>query len=292
MYEEKYVARKKKKIAAAIIAGVTAMGIGALCLVAFLGQYVGTFTVTLNAGKIELAMSTTKSFESPTSFLMINQLPVFHEYTYSEILRKAADIDNEETLWYQKAAGATYKGDDAEDPLNVDGLDFFKYTFYVKNVGTIPCGYQFRINITENTLSTDHRSLADTLRVCLFSNEGNSNEHEHTVYAKRAAVNNGRTDGDQFDEYISLAPEKCDAAHPFYGYATQFSGTNQSDIGAICSIKTDNFEPEEIRRYTIATWLEGNDLQANREISGTGKKEGAPKGASIKLGVEISAYEF
>ena len=39
---------------------------------------------------------------------------------------------------------------------------------------------------------------------------------------------------------------------------------------------------DEVRRYTIVTWLEGFQ-SSNTEL--------APKGATIKLGVEINAYE-
>ena len=40
----------------------------------------------------------------------------------------------------------------------------------------------------------------------------------------------------------------------------------------------------EVTRYTLVTWLEGY-------MSGTEVEENAPLGATIKLGVEINAYE-
>ena len=51
----------------------------------------------------------------------------------------------------------------------------------------------------------------------------------------------------------------------------------------VTSFSVDYFEIGEIRRYTLVYWLEGFSSDNNKE---------APKGAHIKLGVEINGYEI
>ena len=63
------------------------------------------------------------------------------------------------------------------------------------------------------------------------------------------------------------------------GYAEQFESPN-----VVTTLVVSNFKPDEVRRYTIVNWLEGYDPQSNNYSA-------PPKGARIKLGVEINAYE-
>ena len=64
---------------------------------------------------------------------------------------------------------------------------------------------------------------------------------------------------------------------PFEGYAKMFKSSTE-----VMSQKAIELQPNEYRKYTIVTWLEL--FQASGDAD-------ALKGASIKLGVEINAYE-
>ncbi len=100
------------------------------------------------------------------------------------------------------------------------------------------------------------------------------------MFAKRRSVVYQDADGnEEWRTPISTREVQVDAANPFEGYATQF----ESDK-VICTYDVDNFEKNDANRYTIVTWLDGNDEDSNHTID-------APEGAAIKLGVEINAYE-
>ena len=271
MYELQYVKKRKRRKWVAIGGGISLIGVSALAIVAFLGRFVGTFTVSLNTGNVELALSDSSSFARKESYLRINDIPNFHEFTYSS-LPKSEVLDSETTDYL---TGATYKPDGG-----VDALDYFKYTFYVKNVGKTAASYSLKINITDNKAGEGSRTLDDTLRVMLYENRADSEEHEFKVYAKRAATHHFDENGEvNFQEPISVSEENATPYEPFVGYAEEFESSN-----VITTISVTNFAVGEIRRYTLVNWLEGYDLQSNN-------LEEAPKGARIKLGVEINAYE-
>ena len=271
MYEKYYVKKRKRKRAAAIIIFIGTVGCTALGIVAFLGRFVGTFTVSLNNGNVNLALSLTSSFEKKESLLRIDHLAEFEEIEYAT-LPPSSELDNEE---FDYLSGARYDGD------TLVGLDYFKYTFYLKNVGSKVARYDFKLKIVESTMSDDgtNRYLDDTIRVMLYENEGLSNDHNYVVYAKEAAEYNYLADGTRTRrEFVTEYPlnNKEDENHPL---AETFVSS-----AIVCEHSVSNFDVNEMKRYTVVTWLEGYDPQSDDEFP-------APKGAKLKLGVEINAYE-
>ena len=258
--------RKRRKIAA-IVGGVSAVVVSALAIVAFLGRFVGTFTVTLETRNVDLTLSEKSDFVNRTSFLRVNDLVPFQEFTYCNFERYGGDevIDSETTSYDLGLNPAT-------DEDDVDTLNFFKYTFFVKNVGLNPAKYNLALNILESVNSDDGRSLLDTMRVMIYE------DGVKTVYAKRSSVPHTGSDGKaDYRAPISISEYDATEEYTFQGYAEMFES---SDVVTTFSDQTINID--EVRRYTIVTWLEG--FQSSNE-------ETAPKGASIKLGVEINAYE-
>ena len=85
MYELKYVKKRKTKLFVAISGGVATVVVSTFAIVSFLGRYVGTFTVSLDTGKVNLALSDSSEFKRKESFLRIDSLPAFHEYTRSSL---------------------------------------------------------------------------------------------------------------------------------------------------------------------------------------------------------------
>ena len=274
MYELEYVRKRKRRKIIAIVGGVSTAIISSLSIIAFLGQNVGTFTVSLDSGKVGLALSQHSSFASSSSYLRIDNVPSFSEFTYQDFEgeRSLENVDNELS---GLKIGAT--------SLNADGsinkLGFLKYTFFIKNVGAMPARYDFDVKLLESKSAADGRSLTDTVRVMVFSNK-ETDAHEKTVYAKRLSVpytspNDGIT---RYEAPISVSEYDATIEHPFQGYTTAF----KSDT-LIASLPETYFAIGEIRRYTVVTWLEGFASDNNLL---------APKGASIKIGVEINAYEI
>lgn len=267
MVELEYVKKRQRKKRAKIIAAAASAGIGVFVLVAFLGRFVGTFTIALNTGDVKLSMFNNYASKSgdgyisedeATSYIKIDSLPPFDLETFDNLNLEKLDSDD-----------TTYK-DGIKNDDDSQIMYYFKYTFYVKNSGHITAGYSMSVNITRNDKSSDGRSLDSILRVMLFENDPREDTHYYQVFAKASELPNTLPDGSvTYNEYLSYTDEPI--------FAEQFESNN-----VIVTKDVQRFRSNDVRRYTIVTWLEGEDPQANLE---------APEGATLKLGVTINAYE-
>ena len=266
MYDYRFVNKRKARRLVALIAGVSSVVVATLSIVSFLGRFTGTFTVTLESSDVQLALSQESSFNTQTSFLRVDKIAKYGEFTYSDFDMYGDDMIDNETSDYLLGANY-YRGTD-----DVESLSFFKYTFFVKNVGNVDAQYNISLNIVENKPSADGRTLDGTIRVMIYDNG------QKDVYAKRSEIPHMSEQGAvDYSAPISVSEEEATAGNPFMGYAKMFKSS--------AVISTDEREPidvGEVRRYTIVTWLEG---------ARSSNQENAPQGASIKLGVEINAYE-
>ncbi len=269
----KYVRRRRRRRIVAIGAAAASAATGVFVLVAFLGRFVGTFTVALDTGELKLSLSEKSSFNSPTSYIKLKSIPNFSLTTFTD-LPSSSELDNEET---------TYMSGEIKDANGNSALKYFKYTFFVKNGGEIPASYKLNVNITRNTPSDDKRYLDSLLRVMVYNNDVGSDTHDRSIYAKKstdAHPTYGYEEGEfTYKEPISFkTPEDANEfGYEFPGFANLF----ESDSVA-AKITKVNLEKDEMVRYTIVVWLEGNDPEA----SGS-----APVNANLKLGVTINAYE-
>ena len=267
MYELEYVRKRKRRIIVAIAGGVSAVVISTFAIVAFLGRFVGTFTVSLETRNVDIALSE-KISAKRSSFLKVDCGAPFQEFTYSDFDKRYGDevIDNEESDY---TLGANYS---IVDPTEIESFNFFKYTFYVQNVGSTPAKFDFSLMINEDVKSSDGRSLLDTLRVMVY------NDGEKTVYGKPESKPHYGEDGiADYRAPISVNEYDATESNPFMGYAEPFISNK-----AITTISSQNISVGEARRFTVVSWLEG--FRSNND-------QVAPKGATIKLGVEINAYE-
>ena len=142
--------------------------------------------------------------------------------------------------------------------------------------------HNLSLNLTDRTKASDdtERTLDDTVRVKMYENDVNSDKHEYKIYAKEAAGNNYLKDG------------KTLTRREFVGY--NYIGGIESDDhplaetfetpSIICKYSVGGFMKNDIKRYTIVIWLEGEDPQSN-------DTDEAPEDAKLKLGVDIKAYE-
>ena len=122
-----------------------------------------------------------------------------------------------------------------ELPQNLDaqngihnGDNYIAYTFYLKNAGTSTVTYEYNMFITQVTKDVD-----EAVRIRLYHNG------EWVDYAKVGA------DGEAEDGTVTFLKED---------YVTQKW--------------VENFAPEEIQRFTIVLWLEGNDPECTDAIIG------------------------
>ena len=264
MYALELVRRRKRRLWAAIIGGIGTTGVATFCIAAFLGHRVGSFTVALESKNAKLTLSEKSSFSNRTSFLRVGDVPGFQQITYAKLKALGNEVlDNEENS-YELGVRTNKK--------NEQFTEFLKYTFYLKNVGVDPAIYDFSLQIKEVVATSEGKSLEDTLRVMVYE------DGVPEVYAKRLQVPHLDENGDP-DYRAPVSVNEADASrdYPFEGYATMFNSSTE-----VMSQKAQELQPDDFRKFTIVTWLEGFQ---------SGGDSDTLKGASIKLGVEINAYE-
>ena len=274
MYDQQYVKKRRRRKIAAVVAFFATIGVTSLIITAFLGHTTGTFTVAVVNSSVSLALSTTEDFANQTSFLRIDTLPRLKETTY-ECLPAADILDNEEVTYKD----LILKGETEKD----DYLEVIKYTFYVKNVGNTTAKYNLNVNVSDRTKAIDGtgRTLDDTLRVMVYENDPSKEGRlEPTVFAKEAAEYNYDVDGNKTRrEFVSTYPSGSNQEDAEHKLATSFLPGQ-----TVAKYSVSNFAKNYIKRYTIAIWLEGEDPQSTNDKQ-------FPEGASVKLGVDIAAYE-
>ena len=110
-----------------------------------------------------------------------------------------------------------------------NGFAYIAYTFYVKNESDKPIGYSVSIDIEENVKGAD-----EAVRVKVYHNG------VATTYAK--------------SQKDSTEPEPN---------TTAFLSSKQ-----VMCMERANFMKDEIDKFTVVIWLEGNDPQCTDEIKG------------------------
>jgi len=259
------VKKQKRKRISAIVTLASTITVAVLIIIAFLGSTLGSFTVQIKTAEdLTIAVSDKSSFANPSTYLRVGDVPQIDIYS-NYYLTDHDKLDSEDTDFLYGAV---------KDPEgNNKYLRFFKYTFFLKNTCQKPMGYLFNLNIIENVKPTNvNYDLTDILRIRLYSNEDDS--HEYESYAKRS-----RTPHEDEHGEISYKEALCSKPGTLHyaGYAEEF----YSDTIIINKEYVD-FNPNEVRRYTVVMWLEGEDP----ECSGT-----QPENCSVKLGVNIGAHE-
>lgn len=110
-----------------------------------------------------------------------------------------------------------------------NGNNYLAYTFFVKNIGEKETSYRTTIDILSVIKNVD-----DAIRVAVYLNG------EKTVYAKRKP--------DTFEPEVGTVP---------------FYKTNQ-----VMNELRENFKVDEVDRYTVVVWLEGEDSECIDSILG------------------------
>ena len=111
-----------------------------------------------------------------------------------------------------------------ENVDNIDGAhngtDYIAYTFYLQNAGEVEIAYDYQINLSGVT-----QSLDEAIRVRLYV------DGEPTTYAKTRSDGGGAEPG-----------------------TTEFYSAN-----VIMKGRMDGFAPQEVTKFTVVIWIEGND---------------------------------
>ena len=230
----------------------------------------GLLSIKLVNDKVQLLLSDKQSFDNPTKALNIKETYVFEEFTYSAL--PSSDIlDNEETPFDY----GLYKRGNDESVMR-----YFKYTFYFKSTCEYNMDYIVDISLEESKKSANDsdRTIADTLRVMVFENKVDDNNHNKEIYAKESTETNYDKQGNRTNrEFVSVHPNNNqeDEEHPL---AKSF--INDTTIAKYHGM---GFSKDEIMRFTIVVWLEGEDPQSTALAA-------APTGSSVQLSISLDAY--
>ena len=281
MYDLYYVKKRRRRRIAAIVSLIASIGVASLIVTSFLGRTTGSFTIKVANNDVKLSLSDTSDFKNPTSYLRIDQLMPLQEQQYGNIVNYVDYVDNEAFGYVNEYNIAS---EDADG--NPDSLFYLKYTFFVKNSGVSTAEYQFSINFSDFTKSTDgsERTLDDTLRIMIYDTDINSGiaHAEPKVYAKNSPYKHYDINGNDTNrEFISYIPKTFDKSE-------QENDTNRKlalsfgEKNPVISYSVPAFEPQAIRRYTVVIWLEGNDYESK-------PGEEPPQEASVRIGVNIDA---
>lgn len=126
---------------------------------------------------------------------------------------------------------------------NNSGKNYIAYTFYVFNSGIETLDYSMKFKIESTS-----KNLDDVVRVRLYVND------ELTTYAKRSAITGDPETG-----------------------TTAFESDN-----LITSHTITDFEPNEVTKYSIVLWVDGEDIECTNEKIG----------GSITLSMAFSVLEI
>jgi len=258
MVHKEYVKKKKRRIIAIISTGVFSLAVTSFAIIAFVGKQLGDFTVSLNNDGPVISLDTTSEFTEPKTFYRVDKLPPFAVYT-SKYIPTSDVLDDSAT---SSDIGNRYTSDKV-----VDGIFFYKLTFYIKNTGSVVANYDFNLAFIENVKPANSLyGLDEILRVRLYENSDTT--HTYTDYAKASATEKTTSDGVKtYSEYLSDTDTSL--CTPFVDEKNVFNRNYEGlEVGGII-------------RYTLMFYLEGSDPEC------TGDK---PRDSSLKLGLTFKTY--
>ena len=228
------------------------------------------FSITNSNKSIVCSLHKDGTMASDDGIKLQNLYPMM-ENTYSN-LPNAALLDSEETDYNYGLAD--------RNTTDMRVYNFFKFTFYVKNVSNELCGLSVKFNIKDVRDKNAKGSLIDSVRLMVFENNSNLESHNYDIYAEKTNRTNIDKDGNTTNrEYVAESAQQEDDNHPLVTSNFREDGLESNDRCVEYSMKT--FSEDTQLRYTMVVWLEGNDPDSNsdREV---------PLGTSLRFNVEIS----
>lgn len=139
-----------------------------------------------------------------------------------------------------------------------NGQDYVAYTFYVKNVGLDPITYNYSLNIRRAT-----KGIENATWVLFYYDD------EHEVLA--ATSKSGGAESQHSEYELPFQDAAKDPAQYTYNEQTGIHTLTTKPFAAERVVKTgerEAIQPQEIDKYTIVIWLEGEDPECVNDILG------------------------
>ena len=196
----------------------------------------GEFVIRVDhPGEKKLILSDTPDFPEELLTLTGTAIENADNISIFDIDRQVADIDGDH-----------------------NGQDYVAYTFYLKNIGLDPITYNYSLNIRRAT-----KGIEEATWVLLYQNgeqevlalESNSGgpESQHSEFA--FPFQDVVRDPEQYT-YNEKTGIHTLTTHPFESSSVVASGVREA------------IQPQEIDKYTVVIWLEGEDPECINDILG------------------------
>lgn len=196
-----------------------------------------------------IALSETSDFKHPETILSGKGVDNVTNITYAWLtdnMTVDGDIsylDNYVSKKDKSIDGGSHNGDSNNNRkkltgANSAGENYLAYTFYCKNVGDKTLNYDATL-INKGAA----KSMDEAVRVIVFKNG------EPTVYAHKKHESNEPEDDSKF------IPKSLNSK----------AWINDKEI---MTTKSENFKPNQVDKYTVLMWVEGNDPECINEILG------------------------
>ena len=242
-----------------VLLGALGLLVAVLSLFAVVTQMRGLFTINMSQGLFRegYSLSEEESFRYSAGNLFCQPAV---DVPCISIAQIPADIyDN--TVW-------TNVADESENERYRNAGCFY-YTFYIRNEGESTTGYAWDLRI-----DSEDKNVADAMWVMVFEDE------EMTFYAKADQDGNlqalpaqdDNTRGYRTAPFIDMAkyPDK------------QFEVIKETELSTYYRVKPEPFlsdylvasgtmeqvKPQEIHKYTVVIWLEGDDPECTDDLIG------------------------
>jgi len=247
MVNQKSIKKRRKKRRIIIVTSISAILITALVIIAFLSNYVGNFTISLINYETRLALSTSSDMENSTTHIAMDGFDNAVPYTKGDVDEANLDTDvgGEKSLIF----------DITEDQQA--GL-YFAYTFFVTNVGDGPCYYYYGVKINDETSGDNNELISDAMRIRMYENIFEEDETTETMtheYLDYTRYNSETSDDTSLNadtrSYLSECEEDFASGDLKY--------FNDTDIIILSDNNSTKLWPNEIVRYTLVIWIDGND---------------------------------
>lgn len=240
----KYKVTKSLLLIGILITGLLSAFIG---LVAYFGQYMGTFVISLDDTSLALgiALSEHEDFESSNSRLLVNPVNSANPTTFTDI----------------KFGDAVMTDGDLDKS---EGNNYIAYTFYIRNEGNISVDVELNLNTITVTKNVDKALRIAVIEGGYVDEAGDVKFTKGTIFLK----NDGHGDetivriidkfyrDDEDGNRIYYEKELYDSFNKEYM-------TSDNNFG---NYVIEDFVPTEIRKFTIIFWLEGWDADCTDQL--------------------------
>jgi hypothetical protein len=206
-------------------------------MISALADKAGSFTINLTADMLRsgYVLSETADFKEEKSRLFSEEIQEVNNITFEDI---AQDVDM------------------IDGPHNAN--NYIAYTFYIKNTGESASTYNYFLRCESQTMN-----VASAIWVMLFE------DGKQILYAKEGA--NGEPEG--LYGY-NTKPPFADSAYYYDKQYYELNGKYGVITTPFVSDKivaqgmVEDVEPQEVHKYTVVMWVEGNDPECTNDIFG------------------------